>query len=762
MKFFNKKKTHLLTVFTMSACMIALFQNCAQTGTLSLSTQMEVAAQNMSNTFYVLKNVPQVSLKPILTNKEASAMMMKPINNQAVADSGNFKVSDSENSTDPTSDSADSETPDIFEIQLPKAFPLLTPHGSILSIDKKTGIFVYEPQADYVGEDKIILDKKIKMEVTAETKEAVKDEDGKYYLVKVVPIPIKIVIHSHETPSLVVQDPTKMQVSSADEEIETLISPVESDKTSPEKPLNVDDGKFPDKLTQSAKIKWNHSSDKDTGINFYEVAVGTKPGDVDVVKWTNVGFVDSATVNGKFTPDATYYTSLRAVDFAGLRSEVVMGDGWQAIAMTNEPLSVEISAPMYSAGSQLEFKIKFTQPVDKFANTLLTISNITGAPVVTGSSRNYTVTAVSNLNGSAELKISKSAIVDILGNRNASDVTAAIIRPKTPTGLIVGSIPTSLNQSPTLSWAADASGSDKGWASYTVNVYSGTTLLKTQPNFTMGSSVSGLSLVNGNTYTLKVKGTDSFGNVGAESAGVSWTPVVCIPERKVINASGTYKVPAACTSITVKVWGQGGGSSYCNGFPDGPGGGGGYVTGTLSTSPGTVWTIKINEGAGSGFNAGGGYAGILLSATPYLIAGGGGAGDANTTEAGGAGGSNVGGKGTGPSPGSGGTQSSGGTGGSCGSWGGPNSSGYLQGSGGWSGGGGGYYGGSCGSGGSGAGGGSSYVIASATNPLNIAGSGANPGNMGDPDREGAGIGDPGSNCNPLTVRTGRVVIYANP
>jgi hypothetical protein len=54
------------------------------------------------------------------------------------------------------------------------------------------------------------------------------------------------------------------------------------------------------------------------------------------------------------------------------------------------------------------------------------------------------------------------------------------------------------------------------------------------------------------------------------------------------------------------------------------------------------------------------------------------------------------------------------------------------------------------------------VIASATNPLNIAGSGANPGNMGDPDREGAGIGDPGSNCNPLTVRTGRVVIYANP
>jgi hypothetical protein len=301
------------------------------------------------------------------------------------------------------------------------------------------------------------------------------------------------------------------------------MGPVESDRTSPDKPMNVDDGKFPDQLTQSANISWTHSSDEGTGINFYEVAVGTKPGDVDMVKWTNVGFVTNAVVDGKFIPDTTYYTSVRAVDFAGLRSEVVTGDGWQSTAMTNAALAGEVSSQFYSANPQLEFKIKFSQPVDKFTSTSFTIANITGTPVVTGSGRNYTVTSVSNLNGNADFKISKNAIVDILGNRNVADITGSIVRPKVPTSIAFGAVPNSLSQSPTITWAADASASDKGWASYTVNIYNGSTKIKSQPNFTKGNAVSDLTLMNGANYTVKIQGTDVNGYLGAESAAASWT-----------------------------------------------------------------------------------------------------------------------------------------------------------------------------------------------------------------------------------------------
>jgi hypothetical protein len=523
MKLLSKKQTHILSILSVSAVMIGMFQNCAQSGSLQLTTEMEVESQKMSNTFYVLKNSPEVGLKPVMTNKEANHLMTKPVNS---------KMSDEQNPEEvdpnvvPVANGVvpdeEVKVPEVFEITLPKSFPMPTEHGHVLSIDPLTGVFTYEPQTDYVGEDKVTFDKIVKMEVTAETKDAVKSGDGKYYLVSHTPVQIKIIIHNHQTPKSA-SNVNQMGVSSAEENEIPMLDPIERDKNSPDKPLSFEDGKFPDQITKTPKANWTHSSDNETGINFYEMAVGRKPGTADVVKWTNIGFVNSATLDGKFTPDEIYFTSIRAVDFAGLRSEVASGDGWQATEMTNESLMAEITAPIYSANPQIEYKIKFNHPVDKFAASSFSLSNITGAPVVSGTGRNYLITAMNNGNGNSELKISKGAVADILGNRTMADFTSTIIKPRNPASLVLGTVPNSLSLSPTINWAADPTASDKGWASYTVNLYSANVKIKSQTSFTKGSTLSSLTLTSGTIYSVKVQGIDMSGFAGPESTAATWT-----------------------------------------------------------------------------------------------------------------------------------------------------------------------------------------------------------------------------------------------
>ena len=544
MKIRNKRKkfVHLFTIFSLSLTMVGLFQNCAQTGELSLSTQMSVDEQKMTNTFYVLKNSSELKLKPILTNQEATKLMVQEISNNTASSSA------PENQD--VNSMAVNNPPEVYEIILSSAVPFATPHGSIESLDSLTGEFVYRPTQEFVGEDSFNLTKKVKMEVTAETKDAVKSADGKYYLETLKPIPIKVLVHNHETP---IASDAGMSVSSAEDEIPSL-DPVERDKVAPKKPTEIDDGKFPEILSKSPKMKWSHSQDNETGINFYEIAVGKKPGDSDIVKWTNVGFVNTASVDGKFTQDEIYYTSIRAVDFAGLRSEVAVGDGWQATQMTNASLVAEISGLIYSANPKLEFKIKFSQPVEKFTTANFTIANIKAPALVTGSGRQFTITAESNLNGNADLKISKGAVTDILGNSNASDFTFSIIRPKVPSSLTLGAVPNNLTSSPTLNWSADASASDKGWASYTVNLYNGSAKVKSVSQFTKGNALNDLTLMNGAVYTLKVQGIDVQGFVGSESSAATWTVAAKAGISQVSGVGTNMNISSGTTDPSYSEW----------------------------------------------------------------------------------------------------------------------------------------------------------------------------------------------------------------
>ncbi|MBS1596113.1 MAG: collagen-like protein [Bacteroidetes bacterium] len=247
-------------------------------------------------------------------------------------------------------------------------------------------------------------------------------------------------------------------------------------------------------------------------------------------------------------------------------------------------------------------------------------------------------------------------------------------------------------------------------------------------------------------------GTGSVGAVRIPTlAGTGYRPVYVDSIGDLVTISGagsnkiafsytggaqTWNVPAGVSLVYVKLWGAGGGSAYSTG--DGPGGGGGFVSGYLPVTPGSTLTLIVGQGGyaggtGGGAAYGGGGTGTtsnsgggggrtaiqLIPGTDLVTAGAGGGGAKSYWRMGGGGGGGLIGaaaaNGTYQNAGFGGTQTGGGlpTNGGCAGAGtlytGGNgcASSYAGG------GGSGYYGGAGGGNGSGndgpGGGGSSYI-----------------------------------------------------
>lgn len=106
--------------------------------------------------------------------------------------------------------------------------------------------------------------------------------------------------------------------------------------------------------------------------------------------------------------------------------------------------------------------------------------------------------------------------------------------------------------------------------------------------------------------------------------------VIYDTESKIYDFTGsdqTYVVPEGVTSITVKLWGAGGGSGSnysTTQYPNvGCGGAGGFVSGTLSVTPGEKLTVIVGQGGIGGTTY------VNNSAIPSAAYGGGGLGGAN-------------------------------------------------------------------------------------------------------------------------------------
>jgi hypothetical protein len=304
-----------------------------------------------------------------------------------------------------------------------------------------------------------------------------------------------------------------------------------------------------------------------------------------------------------------------------------------------------------------------------------------------------------------------------------------------------------------------------------------------------------------------------------------WAAPVHASTQVVFSYTGsaqTWTVPAGITSIQISMLGAGGAGGRALTGSTAFGGGGGFVTGTLTVVPGDTLTIIVGQGgindnvanvrsnnyrfgggaSGAGnssygtyaWGSGGGRSAIRSSNTFYastvdiLTAGAGGGGGwepSSSRGAGGAGGGLTGGDGGGNSAGEegkGGTQTAGGAGGGGGEPGTPgiafaggfaelNSAGNSEAGGG----GGGYWGGGGAANNSGGGGGSSYLgVARYLTGSTTAGSGRTPGSSSWPSTCGTTPGrgaDPGDSatvglgghgCVVITYSSGTSTMTAEP
>ncbi|MEQ1876446.1 MAG: Ig-like domain-containing protein, partial [Bdellovibrionia bacterium] len=107
------------------------------------------------------------------------------------------------------------------------------------------------------------------------------------------------------------------------------------DTTNPLPPGFPDDGIDYQSSTTTPSVNWGAGSDAGVGIAFYEVSVGsglTGAAQTDVIAWMNVGNVTNVQLAAlSLTIGNTYYFSVRAVDFLGLRSADVVSDGWLVV-----------------------------------------------------------------------------------------------------------------------------------------------------------------------------------------------------------------------------------------------------------------------------------------------------------------------------------------------------------------------------------------------------------------------------------------------
>ena len=78
---------------------------------------------------------------------------------------------------------------------------------------------------------------------------------------------------------------------------------------------------------------WPSATDPNSGIDRYEVAIGTTAGGTDVFGWSNEGLNTSISVPYALTPNNWYYTTVKAVNAAGLE-EADTSDGQQFIDIT--------------------------------------------------------------------------------------------------------------------------------------------------------------------------------------------------------------------------------------------------------------------------------------------------------------------------------------------------------------------------------------------------------------------------------------------
>jgi hypothetical protein len=177
---------------------------------------------------------------------------------------------------------------------------------------------------------------------------------------------------------------------------------------------------------------------------------------------------------------------------------------------------------------------------------------------LTAVATNYTFTNITTALSDAVLYKVQIKSIDNAGNESlvatSDGWTADVTVPVAPLTLSFGSVPNSLTTSPTLTWATNGTDTTSGVSSYNVNVYSGSTNIKSVVGFTKGASISGLSLTNATSYSAKVMSVDSSGNIGPESLAASWTTAATTVISLSSGSGSNINVVGNSTAMAYSSW----------------------------------------------------------------------------------------------------------------------------------------------------------------------------------------------------------------
>ena len=278
-------------------------------------------------------------------------------------------------------------------------------------------------------------------------------------------------------------------------------------------------------------LNWNSFQDSTSGIQYYEYAIGTVPGQSNIVPWFNVG-MDTATVDSNLVlgHGITYYGSVRVTDNVGNVSDPFSSNG-----ITVDLFNPTVDVPMDGvlSGNDLDYQASADSLVVHWAPTEeaqldyyeYSFSTTVGAEdIVPWTVTDSTKAVIDSLDlVHDQIYFSNLRAFDLAGNpsfvSSSDGITVDLHEPTTGTvidGLSEDLAYTGSQNTLVVSWS-DFADTVSGiqYFEYGVGTTSGGLDLRNWTN--VGADVSinaaALNLADETTYYVSVKATDGVGHV---------------------------------------------------------------------------------------------------------------------------------------------------------------------------------------------------------------------------------------------------------
>lgn len=186
---------------------------------------------------------------------------------------------------------------------------------------------------------------------------------------------------------------------------------VKVDWTPPLVVATVNDGGAADIATTTSsstlEANWSTTTDPNSDINSYWVAIGTTSGGTDVYPWTDNYWNTNVNVGGlSLTIGTTYYVSIKAKNGAGLFSDVTTSDGQTVVAPTDPPVAhFQVQNTFVCSGESLSFQNTSTDALTyawTFTGATPATSTDVAPEVVYPNTGTYTVQLIATGPGGAD------------------------------------------------------------------------------------------------------------------------------------------------------------------------------------------------------------------------------------------------------------------------------------------------------------------------------------------------------------------------